>query len=187
MSKPKKNYDDHLAERRGQKGYQSSRYWTSDPHGIGLPGEKAGSDYFKYPLDLTNRPGGDGGTDRWLLLNVNGKNRWYRMHIKTRAFGGRRALVSVYTKKNNEYVKNIIYPNDIFVFAIANEEKTNADLLGWEWGSEVLTWEIWTPYGHGSECYSSTKPASGHRRMDELLSRYIDSKDSSFKPPSSSG
>jgi hypothetical protein len=99
--------------------HASSRPLSEDYENCGLAGEIAFAREFHQPVDLTRRPGGDGGTDFVLPLRVK---------VDVKAF-----------RKPNHLIVEVgkVIPQHIYVLCAFDGDILGARLIGWEWGSTL--------------------------------------------------
>ena len=109
--------------------HASSRVWTPDCHLVGLVGEAEFARVFAQPLDLNERPGGDGGVDFTLPI---------------------RMTVDVKTARKPVFLieKEGLVVADIYVLAGYSDELGRAELLGWTTGALLAAAPI-RDFGYG--------------------------------------
>lgn len=122
----------HAIEReRLHANHASSRPLSSDYELLGMRGEQAFCAMFGGEVDLTLRPGGDGGTDHILTI-------WGYVGSVKRAV---RVPVDVKTARkpyNLIVERGKVRPNHIYILAQYIDADDRAVLLGWEWGDVVM-------------------------------------------------
>ncbi len=131
-------------------GKASSRPLTSDYQLVGIAGEQALAEFCGGEVDVTSRPGGDGGIDCHIAL-------WFSVDVKT-SKKGLGLLVEAGKVRA-----------DIYVLAHYHEASETATLLGWEWGKVIKQIPPKDWGGHG--IISHSIPRNELRPMDELKVR----------------
>lgn len=156
--------DDEIAkeaERRHSShvDHPTHRPLSEDYELIGLRGEQALAIAFGLAVDLSAKPGGDGGKDNTLVLhNRHGLPENFVVDVKTS-----RLPISLLVEEGK------CVPTTIYVLAGYDAQRDAADLLGWEWGSVVIKVLPQDHCGHG--IISHSIPREKLRLMSELLRR----------------
>lgn len=123
----------------------------------GLRGEERFAEEFALDLDLTARPGGDGGTDNKITLSVP---KSFVVDVKTAS------------KPMNLIVEvGKVEAHTIYVLAGYDSEADKAYLLGWEWGSTVARDKYGPPKDFGYGVINHWIPRGKLRSIDELKRR----------------
>jgi hypothetical protein len=109
---------DELAARRARlhQGHASSRPLSEGHEHVGLAGERHFASLTGLPLDTTDRPAGDGGTDFILPLGVD---------VKTAR------------KPSNLIVVEGKVRADIYVLFAYRDDLDATSPVGWAWGNDV--------------------------------------------------
>jgi hypothetical protein len=129
---------------------------------MGLRGEEAFALAFDRPLDLSARPGGDGGRDLSIAITAGATNR----------LDGRLYAVDC---KTALHPKDLIVeasrcqPETLYVLCRYLEESDRAELLGWQWGGVLLRSE---PKDYGYGVLNHWCPAGELRSIAELHRQY---------------
>lgn len=145
------SHDQHASNRtlrRDQDGVYANK--------IGLRGEAAFAEAFGMVVDLTPRPGGDGGQDFVITLGID---RRHPVDCKT-ANTPKELIVEVERRG-----KPVCKPDTIYVLCGYNPEQDRARLLGWQWGHVLLT--SW-PKSHGYGVLNYWCSRRELRSIDEL-------------------
>src|SRR5208282_526728 len=121
---------------------------------IGLAGELALERFTGVPMDMTRRPGGDGGRDCTITLATD-------FHVDVKAARKPFNLIVEAGK---------VRPRTIYILASYDDKTGEAELLGWEWGKKVLKAPI-RDFGHG--VFNHFIPRRELRHLDELKQRLI--------------
>lgn len=119
-------FERHLRERASQN-YASTTRWAPDSDLTGLVGERSLSEEFDYPMDLRDKPAGDGGADVEFLLRLPDGERWIKVDAKASSYGDW-LRVGVGPKH--------IRPDTIYVLVARNGERGKC--VGWEWGHVLM-------------------------------------------------
>lgn len=153
-----KTFDQHLQEREAQNSYRSTRLWTPRPHLLGMIAERTLCSYFGLEQDLRNKPCGDGGSDRTLLLRTPEGSRWFKVDAKGSTYGD---ILRVDAAK--------IKPQTIYVNVLVHVESNTGECFGWEWGARLMreTPINWCNNG----VFVHTLPRERLRNMEELKIR----------------
>lgn len=120
-------YEEHLRTREARV-YKSTRLWTPRPNVIGMSGEAALAEYFGYPNEMVDKPGGDNGIDRQLLLRTPRGEEWIDVDVKASSYGD---ILRVDASKK-------IKPEAIYVLGHYRRATGLTELVGWEWGSAIV-------------------------------------------------
>jgi hypothetical protein len=121
-----------------------------NPNLKGLRGEQAYCEAFGRKVDLSAKPGGDGGRDS--DIEIDGK--LFIVNCKTAMFP--RDLICPVDECK---------PDTIYVCCHYVPEQDRARMLGWRWGRELMT--SW-PKTHGFHIVNYWWPARDLRSIDEL-------------------
>jgi len=122
---------------------------------IALRGEQAFADTFGLAIDLTARPGGDGGRDFELRLLYPPQRFIVDVKCAIRAF-------------NLIVERGHVAPKTIYVLAQYNPRNDRAHLVGWQWG-EILRQAPVKDFGYGISNHYI--PANQLRNITELHMR----------------
>lgn len=144
------SHDHHASNRtlrRDQDGVYANR--------IGLRGEEAWCREFGGKVDLTPRPGGDGGRDAWITIG----GRRHPVDCKT-ANAPKELIVEVERRG-----KPVCKPNTIYVLCGYNPDRDRAHLLGWQWGHVLM--QSW-PKSHGYGVMNYWQARGQLQKIDEL-------------------
>lgn len=151
-------YEEQLRSRKEQNCASTHR-WSAHSDSAGLSGEQALADYFDYRHEMINKPGGDNGIDRQLLLRTPNGPEWINVDVKAAA-KPRNLLVDV-TK---------VRPHTIYILGHYHPETDTTDLLGWQWGARIM--EAPTEDWCGNGTIVHYVPAAELRSMNELRERF---------------
>jgi len=124
---------------------------------VGLRTEEEFARVFGTVVDLTSRPGGDGGIDFRLPFLVNDKVLRFKIDTK----GARKAFNLIVEVGEVE-------PETIYVLGHYSDEKDRTEFLGWQWGKIVLRAPT-KDFGYG--VINHYIPAGKLRKMEELIAR----------------
>jgi hypothetical protein len=149
------DFNRHLHERQGQQ-YASTRLWAPNPHLIGMVGERALATFFGAQQDFTNKPGGDGGCDLQVKLDLGETARWFNVDAKC-------ATHATHLLVNRLKIK----PKTIYVLVRYGDP---GECLGWEWGRTLMPIEPVNWLNNGA--FVHAKPVAMLRDMAELTERY---------------
>lgn len=133
------------------KDHASSRPLSEDYELIGLAGEFQWGQLTGFAMDMSRRPGGDGGVDNFIYLR-------YSVDVKTA-----RKPYNLIHEQGKPFA-------DIFVLAEYSDETEQATLLSWEWG-RVLARAPVKDFGHG--VLNHYIPATELQALDALTSRML--------------
>ena len=115
---------------------------------------------------------GDGGFDFVLPLSTPGGTRAFPVDIKAKSvrhsWDGLRASGTHLRIPVKE-----IKPSTIYVFGIYLEPTDSAQVLRWDWGQAVLTYNQRASYKNGSGRENFIKPFETLRDLSELLERLV--------------
>lgn len=150
-----------LADRRTEArgGANRRRQWTADYEYVGLKGEVAVTEALGCPLNTEiSTPGGDGGIDTHVVLNVKGEATRFPIQIKCSR-----------KPKNLPVEEGRAIPRAIYILCRFDDATDKAECLGWEWGSVLGKAPVGDIMGYGVPYHHI--PRGQIRKMDELKAR----------------
>jgi hypothetical protein len=155
-----RTFEEHRRELESQT-YRSTRRWSEGHITVGLLGERAFARMVGVRHDLRSKPLGDGGSDQTLFFwGIDGTIEKVACDVKS-------ARKATWLLVNRLKVK----PRTIYVLSQVNASLTDAEIIGWEWGSVVM--KAPTKFWSGNDAEVHYILASELRKPNELTARCI--------------